>query len=79
LKISKGKVENKVQRERERDRPRERSFKELVKTVPKVMAMMMYNTVHTGPKSHDSGAQDGFNNVLYQLEVSMFILCSSYY
>ena len=30
------------------------------KTLPKETAMRMYKKVHTGPKSHDGGDQEGF-------------------
>lgn len=34
-------------------------------TVPYDAAINTYNTVHTGPKSHDGGAQFGFASWLY--------------
>ena len=33
-----------------------------IKTPPKAMIIMAYNTVHTGPNIHDGGAHDGFSN-----------------
>ena len=35
-------------------------------TVPKEMAMIQYNTVHTGQKIHEGGAHSGLSNVWYQ-------------
>jgi hypothetical protein len=39
------------------------------KTFPNEMAINMYSTVQTGPKSQDGGAHDGLIMVEYQVEV----------
>lgn len=36
------------------------------------MAIKTYRTIHTGPKSHDGGAQAGLINCEYQLCVFIF-------
>lgn len=39
----------------------------LTKTAPKETAIIIYNTVQTGPNSQEDGAQEGFINCWYQL------------
>jgi len=43
------------------------------------MAMIAYNTVHTGPKNHEGGDQVGFTNCEYQLYVFIFLFINCYF
>jgi hypothetical protein len=35
-------------------------WRKSIKTFPKEIAIIRYKTLHTGPKTHDGGAQTGF-------------------
>jgi hypothetical protein len=41
-------------------------------TFPKEIKIKTYNTVQTGPKSHDGGDQEGLINCEYQLYAFIF-------
>jgi len=40
-------------------------WKSITKTFPNEIAIMIYNTDHTGPNNHDGGAHDGLINCEY--------------
>src|SRR3989344_6863076 len=41
-------------------------------TLPKEIAIKTYRNVHTGPNSHEGGAQEGLMSCEYQLNASIY-------